>query len=101
MTTIHSFDDYDGSMDNVLPGPLDYFSKKEEVIDSVNKIAPYISKFILPFYNKYSSLKEVDEKLQQIDIVDLHKFIGQEVVGRKMTIMKLAGNNSYNNAVFK
>lgn len=99
MTTIHSFDDYDGSMEKELPGPLDYFTKKEEVISSINKIAPYISKFILPFYKKYPSLKEVNEKLQQIEIVDLHKYIGQEVIGRRMIIMKLAGNTGYDEYV--
>ncbi|QCK15039.1 hypothetical protein [Mangrovivirga cuniculi] len=93
--TIFPFDYYDGGMDNRLPPPLTGVVNEEELKRDVEIMKEYLDQYILPFFIDYPTLKEVDAKIQQIPIVDLHKFIGQEVIGRRMVIMKLAGNPGY------
>lgn len=95
IVTVLPYNEYDGKMDDILPGPLDYVQNEDDVRRVINILKPYIEKYILPFFAKYPTLKEVDTKIQQTPIVELHKFIGQEVIGRRMIIMKLAGNAGY------
>lgn len=93
--TIYPYDFYDGAMDESLPKPLTGVVNYAELERDVQLMLKYMDSYIKPFFSKYPTLKEVDLKIQQIPIIDLHKFIGQEVIGRRMTIMKLAGNSSY------
>lgn len=93
--TIFPFDYYDGGMDDRLPPPLTGVVNEIELKRDVEIMKEYLDQYVLPFFIDYPSLKEVDAKIQQTPIVDLHRFIGQEVIGRRMTIMKLAGNLNY------
>lgn len=95
IVTVRPYKEYNGDMDDVLPGPLDYVQTEGDVMKVVSILKDYVNLYILPFFDKYPTLKEVDAKIQQTPIVDLHKFIGQEVIGRRMAIMKLAGNSGY------
>lgn len=94
-STIYPLGEYDGKMDDVLPGPLDYVQNEDDVRKVIDIMKTYIKEYILPFFTKYPTLKEVDAKVRQIPIVELHKFIGQEVIGRRMIIMKLVDNPNY------
>ena len=93
--TIFPFEFYDGGMDDRLPRPLTGVVNETELKRDVEIMKEYLDRYILPFFTDYPTLKEVDTKIQQTPVVDLHKFIGQEVIGRRMTIMKLADNPGY------